>query len=81
MRTVSLSGGDTAVYADFNVNQSLIAVTTAKGKVEIRKENGTLIRTINLNSGSIAINARWNGSDLAITTNKGKTEIRKENGL
>ena len=76
IRTFSVTSGDTAVNADFNGNQSLIAITTAKGKVELRKENGSLVRYITVTSGSTAVNVRWNGSDLAITTNKGKTEIQ-----
>lgn len=47
------------------------------GKVEIRKDSGSLIRTI---GNGDAINARWYGSDIAVTTNKGKTELRKESG-
>jgi hypothetical protein len=74
LRTI---GNGDALFADFNSNQSLIAITTIKGKVEIRKENGSLIR--NIGNGD-ATNARWYGSDIAITTSKGKTELRKENG-
>jgi len=48
-----------------------------KGKVEIRKENGSLVIAI---GNSDATNAKWYGSDIAITTNKGKTELRRENG-
>lgn len=48
-----------------------------KGKVEIRKDNGTLVRTIGTGN---ATGARWNGSDIAITIANGKTELRKENG-
>lgn len=73
----TIGSGD-AVSADFNSDQSLVAVTTAKGKVGIRKENGILVR--NIGNGD-ATNVRWYGSEIAITTNKGKTEIRKENGL
>lgn len=47
------------------------------GKVEIRKENGNLIRTI---GNGDAIDARYYGSDILITTNKGKSELRKNNG-
>lgn len=71
----SIGNGD-VVSADFNVDQSLLAITTVKGKVELRKENGSLVRTI----GNDATNAKWYGSDIAITTSKGKTELRKENG-
>jgi len=47
------------------------------GKVEIRKDNGSLVRTIGNND---ATNAKWYGSEIAVTTVKGKTELRKENG-
>ena len=48
------------------------------GKVEIRKDNGSLIRKI----GNDAISADLNDDEtlIAITTVKGKVEIRKENG-
>jgi hypothetical protein len=72
----AIGSGD-AVSADFNSDQSLVAITTIKGKVEIRKDNGTLIRTI---GNGDATGARWNGTDIAISTSKGKTELRKENG-
>lgn len=39
-------GDGKAVTAEFNADQTLIAVTTVKGKIEIRKDNGTLVRTI-----------------------------------
>jgi len=70
-------GNSDAVSADFNSNQSLVAITTVSGKVEIRKESGTLVRTI---GNGDATNARWYGTDIAVTTNKGKTELRKESG-
>ena len=72
----TIGNGD-AINADFNTNQTLVAITTSKGKVEIRKENGSLVRTI---GNGDATNARWHGADIAVTTSKGKTEIRKENG-
>jgi hypothetical protein len=72
----SIGNGD-AISADFNSDQSLVAITTVKGKVEIRKESGSLVRTI---GNGDAVSARWHGSDIAITTSKGKTELRKESG-
>ena len=72
----NIGNGD-ALTADFNSDQSLVAITTIHGKVEIRKENGSLVRTI---GNGDATNARWHGTDIAITSSKGKTEIRKENG-
>lgn len=54
-------------------------VTIKNGKVELRKSNGSLIRT--MGSGD-AISADINASGMlvVITTVKGKTELRKENG-
>ena len=71
----TIGNGD-AISADFNADQSLVVITTIKGKVEIRREN-VLVRVI---GNSDAINAKWYGPDIAITSNKGKTELRKENG-
>ena len=52
----------------------------SNGKVELRKDNGSLIRTIG--SGD-AINADINndGTLIVVTTVKGKVELRKDNGL
>ena len=72
----TIGNGD-AVDADFNSDQTLVIITTSKGKVEIRKDNGYLVRTI---GNGDAVSARWNGSDVAIRTTKGKTELRKDNG-
>lgn len=72
----TIGNGD-AIAANFNSDQSLIAITTVKGKVEIRKESGSLVRTI---GNGDATNAIWHGSDIAISTTKGKTELRKESG-
>jgi uncharacterized cupin superfamily protein len=72
----TIGNGD-AINADFNTDQSLIAITTQKGKVEIRKESGSLVRTI---GNGDAASVRWHGADLAISTTKGKTELRKESG-
>jgi hypothetical protein len=49
------------------------------GKVELRKDSGSLIRTIGNND---AINADINndGSLVLVTTIKGKVELRKESG-
>jgi len=47
------------------------------GKVEIRKINGSLVRTI---GNGNAINAKWCNNEIAISTDRGKTELRKENG-
>lgn len=72
----TIGNGD-SIQADFNSDQTLIALTTSSGKVEIRKESGSLVRTIgNGDASSVA----WHGPDLLINTKKGKTELRKENG-
>ena len=70
-------GNGKAVSADFNQDQSLLAVTLSTGKVEIRKDSGSLVRTIGTGN---ARNARWNGEEIAIETEKGKTELRKASG-
>ena len=49
------------------------------GKVEIRKDNGSLVRTIG-NGDAISADINSDQSLVVITTNKGKVEIRKENG-
>ena len=54
-------------------------VKVANGKVELRKDNGTLIRTIG-NGDAVAAFFNANQTLVVITTNKGKVEIRKDNG-
>ena len=49
------------------------------GKVELRKENGSLIRTIG-SGDAISADINCDQSLVVITTVKGKVEIRKENG-
>lgn len=49
------------------------------GKVEIRKDNGSLLRTIG-NGDAVFADFSVDQSLVAITTVKGKVEIRKENG-
>jgi hypothetical protein len=66
-----------AVGADINNDGSLILITTDKGKVELRKESGSMVRTI---SSSNAVSAKFSGSEILVTTNKGKIEVRKESG-
>ena len=54
-------------------------IKTVNGKVELRKESGTLIRTIG-NGDAVSAFFNTNQSLVVITTIKGKVEIRKENG-
>jgi hypothetical protein len=49
------------------------------GKVEIRKDNGALVRTIG-NGDAVSADFNSNQSLVLITTVKGHVEIRKENG-
>lgn len=49
------------------------------GKVEVRRDNGSLIRTIG-NGDAVAAFFNANQTLVIITTNKGKVEIRRENG-
>lgn len=54
-------------------------VVVKNGRVELRKDNGGLIKTINSTHGD-AIAASWDGENILIETDRGKTELRKENG-
>jgi hypothetical protein len=47
------------------------------GKVELRKDNGSFIRSIGIGD---ATSAKFSGKDILVTTSKGKTELRKESG-
>ena len=49
------------------------------GKLELRKDNGSLIRTL-ASSGVIDADLNNNGTLVLITTDKGKVELRKESG-
>ena len=49
------------------------------GKVELRKDNGSLIRTIG-NGDAIQADINTDGSLVLITTGRGKVELRKESG-
>lgn len=49
------------------------------GKVELRKDNGALIRTIG-NGDAINADISNDGAMILVTTVKGKVELRKENG-
>ena len=49
------------------------------GKVEIRKDNGSLVRVIG-NGDALYADFNNNQSLVVITTIKGKVQIRKENG-
>ena len=63
--------------ADLSHDGSLIVITLNNGKVELRKDSGSFVRTI---VSCDAVSARWNGSDIAIRLSNGKTELRKESG-
>ncbi len=65
------------MYAALNNYGSLILVTRAKGKVELRKKYGSLIQTI---VSSKAVNEEFSGSEILVTTDKGKIEVKKERG-
>lgn len=49
------------------------------GKLELRKDNGSLIRTL-VSSGVIDANLNADATLIIITTDKGKIELRKESG-
>ena len=56
---------------------NLVKVTN--GKVELRKDSGSLIRTI-VSSGAISANINSNQDLILVTYLNGKVELRKESG-
>ena len=52
-------------------------VRVVNGRVELRRENGSLDHII---GNGDATNAYWSGNEIVIQTYKGRTEIRKDNG-
>jgi hypothetical protein len=50
-----------------------------KGKVELRKENGSLIRIIG-NGDAVYADMNQDGSLILITTVRGRVELRRESG-
>jgi|APDOM4702015159_1054818.scaffolds.fasta_scaffold03923_3 hypothetical protein len=74
--TVSSFGHGEIICAEFNSDQSLILCVTDQGKVELRKENGSVHKSVATN----AVYATFEGHDVMVTTMKGKVELRKENG-
>ena len=64
----------------FNYLMEVMNILQIKNhKVEIRKDNGSLIRTIG-NGDAVSADFNNDQSLVVITTLKGKVEIRKENG-
>ena len=62
-----------------NNSETMNILKINNGKVELRKDNGSLVRTIG-NGDAISADLNSDQSLVVITTNKGKVEIRKENG-
>ena len=50
------------------------------GKVELRKDSGSLIRTIG-NGDAVNSDIKYKGSLILVTTVKGKVELRKDSAL
>jgi len=75
-QTVSILGHGEIICAEYNADQSLILCVTDQGKVELRKENGSVHKSVATN----AAYATFEGHDVLVTTMKGKVELRKENG-
>lgn len=75
-QTVGVMGHGEIICAEFNPDQSLILCVTDQGKVELRKDNGSVHKSIATN----AVYATFEGNDVLVTTMKGKVELRKENG-
>lgn len=73
---VGVMGHGEIICAEYNTDQSLILCVTDQGKVELRKENGSVHKSVATN----AVYATFEGNDVLVTTMKGKVELRKENG-
>jgi len=54
-------------------------VKVTNGKVELRKDSGSIIRTI-VSSGAVDADINNDGSLILVTTANGKVELRKESG-
>ncbi|KUF41717.1 hypothetical protein AS361_01500 [Myroides marinus] len=65
-------------YADYNFDQTLILITTKDGKVEIRNNQGNLLK--NVYKDSKISSAKWAGEDILIYYNNSKVELRSQNG-
>jgi len=71
--TVSDLTGDNKKQTTMNI------LKLNNGKVELRKDSGSLIRTIG-NGDAINADINNDGSLILVTTVKGKVELRKESG-
>ena len=60
-------------------NERMNILKLINGKVELRKDSGSLIRTIG-NGDAIDADLNNDGSLILVTTIKGKVELRKESG-
>lgn len=76
VRTIAVGRGN-IVFADFNLDQSLVLITYDTGKVEIFKENGSYVRAVGKSDATMA---RWNGKEIMIQRKNGRAELYKENG-
>lgn len=71
-------GYNNVIAASFNYNQTLMLLTYANGKVELRKSPNTIVRTYNVSN---AIDAKWHKKDeVLIYRADGKIERRNING-
>lgn len=75
-QTVGSIGHGEIICAELSPDNSLILCVTDQGKVELRKENGSVHKSVATN----AVYATFEGHDVLVTTMKGKQELRKENG-
>ena len=61
------------------IEKTMNIIKLNNGKVELRKDNGSLIRIIG-NGDAISADINSDQSLVVVTTVKGKVEVRKENG-
>jgi len=58
----------------------LIVITLENGSVDLRKDNGSDIRTMYMSSSNKATRARFDGENVIITLGNGKSQLTKQNG-
>jgi len=70
-------GNGTNVSAELNSDGSLLLMTTIWGRVELRNDIGSILKTIVFRR---ARSANFLGNNILITRNNGKSELRKVDG-
>lgn len=79
IKTFSVSG-ETAVFADYNIGNDRVLVTTASGWVLVCSDNGGVYGRFKSNCDSPITIARWDGSNILCQMRNGKSALYNSNG-